>query len=166
MTPTCPVCSGDQFRATPVLWPELIAQWRLTPDEAAYIDRQQGFHCVACGCNLRAMALAAAITRAYGFGGDFRAFTQDRDCRHLRILELNPAGELTHLLARMPGRVLASFPEVDMTRLPYPDASFDLVIHSDTLEHVPNPVQGLAECRPSLLPPAPAPSPSPSSSAA
>jgi len=34
-----------------------------------------------------------------------------------------------------------------MQRLPHADESFDLVVHSDTLEHVPDPVRGLAECR-------------------
>jgi ubiquinone/menaquinone biosynthesis C-methylase UbiE len=30
--------------------------------------------------------------------------------------------------------------------LPYPDATFDLVLHSDTLEHVEHPVAALSEC--------------------
>jgi SAM-dependent methyltransferase len=34
-----------------------------------------------------------------------------------------------------------------MQHLPHPDGAFDLVVHSDTLEHVPDPVRGLAECR-------------------
>jgi SAM-dependent methyltransferase len=39
-----------------------------------------------------------------------------------------------------------------MQRLPYNDASFDLVVHSDTLEHVADPVAGLEECRRVLRP--------------
>jgi SAM-dependent methyltransferase len=31
--------------------------------------------------------------------------------------------------------------------MPYPDASFDLVVHSDTLEHVSQPIRALSECR-------------------
>lgn len=49
--------------------------------------------------------------------------------------------------ARLPDRRLASFPDVDMTSLPFPDDSFDVVLHSDTLEHVLYPVKGLSECR-------------------
>jgi SAM-dependent methyltransferase len=30
--------------------------------------------------------------------------------------------------------------------MPYGDGSFDLIVHSDTLEHVPNPERALAEC--------------------
>lgn len=34
-----------------------------------------------------------------------------------------------------------------MQDLPFPDASFDLVVHSDTLEHIPNGIRALHECR-------------------
>src|SRR5262245_54046557 len=39
-----------------------------------------------------------------------------------------------------------------MCRLPYPSEAFDLVVHSDTLEHVPEPVTALAECHRVLRP--------------
>jgi ubiquinone/menaquinone biosynthesis C-methylase UbiE len=39
-----------------------------------------------------------------------------------------------------------------MTNMPYPDRSYDLVVHSDTLEHVPQPVAGLSECYRVLAP--------------
>jgi ubiquinone/menaquinone biosynthesis C-methylase UbiE len=40
---------------------------------------------------------------------------------------------------------LAEYPAVDFQALPYPDKRFDLVIHSDTLEHIPDPVLALRE---------------------
>jgi SAM-dependent methyltransferase len=36
--------------------------------------------------------------------------------------------------------------------MPYPDESFDLVVHSDTLEHVLDPFRALSECRRVLRP--------------
>jgi SAM-dependent methyltransferase len=33
-----------------------------------------------------------------------------------------------------------------MTHLPYPAGGFDLVVHSDTLEHVEDPARALREC--------------------
>jgi ubiquinone/menaquinone biosynthesis C-methylase UbiE len=33
-----------------------------------------------------------------------------------------------------------------MESLPFEDSSFDLVVHTDTLEHVENPGKGLSEC--------------------
>jgi SAM-dependent methyltransferase len=135
-----------------VLWKSLIDEWRISPHEIAYIDRQQGLHCTSCRCSLRSMALAAAIMASYGFVGLFEEFVHSDTGKQLQVLEINEAGGLTPFLERMPARVLASYPAVDMTALPYEDASFDLVIHSDTLEHVPHPVRGLSECRRVLKP--------------
>jgi SAM-dependent methyltransferase len=66
--------------------------------------------------------------------------------RDRRILEINEAGTLTPWLSRLPKHVLTRYPECDMTRLPYPAGAFDLVVHSDTLEHVSDPDRALSEC--------------------
>ena len=149
---TCPCCGSTRAREQPVLWKELIDQWRLAAHEAAYVDRQQGLHCDRCGCNLRSMALARAITACFGFDGLLAEFVRSDDARRLRVLEVNEAGGLTPLLAALPGHVPVRYPEVDMMELPFEDAAFDLVVHSDTLEHVPRPIRGLCECRRVLKP--------------
>lgn len=136
----------------PVLWPALIDQWQLAPHEAAYIDRQQGFHCTKCGCNLRSMALANAIMSCFRFVGSFAEFVGSETPRRLQVLEVNEAGGLTPFLQTLPLHRLVRYPECDMMHLPMADESFDLVVHSDTLEHVPQPVIGLAECRRVLRP--------------
>jgi ubiquinone/menaquinone biosynthesis C-methylase UbiE len=46
----------------------------------------------------------------------------------------------------MPNHRLIEYPEFDMQNLTIKNSGFDLVIHSDTLEHVPNPEKGLSEC--------------------
>jgi ubiquinone/menaquinone biosynthesis C-methylase UbiE len=72
--------------------------------------------------------------------------------RRLRILEINQAGGLTQFLSKLPKHCLAVYPDVDMRHLPYPDCSYDLIVHSDTLEHVPQPVTALTECYRVLAP--------------
>jgi SAM-dependent methyltransferase len=129
-----------------VLWPALIDEWGLSPYETDYIDRQQGLKCRECGSNLRSMALALAICRCYGHAGTFAQFVREGSTRRLRILEVNEAGQLTPFLSKLPGHTIARYPEIDMLRMPYQDATYDLVVHSDTLEHVPQPVRALAEC--------------------
>jgi SAM-dependent methyltransferase len=147
MNPACHVCGGSDFAGRNVLWEDLIRQWQLAPDEAAYIDRQQGLHCRRCGNNLRSMALALAIVRACGFRGTLAELSVSPGAEKLRILEINNAGGLTPVLQRFPGHRLVAYPQFDMMALDIPDRSFDLVVHSDTLEHVEQPVTGLAECR-------------------
>jgi SAM-dependent methyltransferase len=142
----CRCCGSDQIGQRPVLWKELTDQWGLAPHEIAYIERQQGAHCQACGSNLRSMALAHALLACLGFRGVLSDFVRSDLAAPLRVLEINEAGDLTQFLRQLPRHVLVRYPEADMLNLAFPDLAFDLVVHSDTLEHVPSPIRGLAEC--------------------
>ena len=143
----CGVCGGREFAHTAVLWPQLVAEWSLSSDEAAYIDVQQGTHCVSCSANVRSIALARAIVAARGFNGPLTDFVADVGSQRVRLLEINTAGTLNAVLSRLPGHLLVSHPQCDMMNLTLADGAFDLVVHSDTLEHVIDPLQGLRECR-------------------
>jgi SAM-dependent methyltransferase len=141
----CPVCGGVQFSEGDVLWPELINAWQLSEQEVAYVNRQQGFHCKQCYNNLRAMGLSLAILREINFQG-----TLDQFCESLsdiKILEINTAGSLTPFFKKLSQHRLIEYPKFDMLDLAIESESYDLVVHSDTLEHVPNPERGLSECR-------------------
>ena len=142
----CPVCGGRRFITQPILWAELIDEWKLSADEIDYINLQQGFCCSSCKNNLRSMTLAAAVTSAFGFGGSFKDFCRtDLRIRRLTVIEINPAGNLSAFLQLLPKHALHSFPQLDMQRMSFADASTDLIIHSDTLEHVPDSKAALDE---------------------
>ncbi len=70
----CAVCGGTTLSDRAVIWDALAEGWRLTPEERAVVDRQQGTCCTKCGGNLQSVALAAAIQRL-GFSDACMVFT-------------------------------------------------------------------------------------------
>jgi SAM-dependent methyltransferase len=142
----CQICGHDCFVHEDVLWPDLVEAWQLNPMEVAYTNIQQGTRCERCGANVRSQALARALIEVTGGRGPLEDWVQQDAARGSRILEINEAGALTPWLSRLPGHVLGRYPECDMTRLPYQVGAFDLVVHSDTLEHVGDPGRALSEC--------------------
>lgn len=148
----CGVCGGANFTKHRVLWARLIEEWQLSPHETEYIDRQQGETCDRCGANRRSSALAKALCAFLGTASPLIEALSKPPGADLSILEINEAGTLTPYLKQCGGHVLGTYPQVDIHRLPFPDETFDVVIHSDTLEHVENPIQALVECRRVLRP--------------
>ncbi len=148
----CGICGGDQFLRRPVLWEKLISDWQLSPAEADYIDRQQGECCSRCGSNLRSIALANALRSWLGSSLPLLGFANTPEVKRFSILEINEAGTLSPVLRKFGEHVFGAYPQVDIHQLPYSEARFDLVVHSDTLEHVENPVHALTECRRVLKP--------------
>lgn len=143
----------------PVLWPELIAQWELTPQQASWMDLREGSRCAWCKCNLRSSQLArglvAAINRMVGGNASsLRTALARRAVGALRVAEINKAGNLHGTLKRFDGLRYSEFgsrypaiPSEDLMSLSFDDATFDLVITSDTLEHVPDVDLALREVR-------------------
>ena len=144
---SCSICGGSEFSYSEVLWPELISAWELVPYEAEYINRQQGFSCMDCGNNLRSMALADTLLNYYEFSGVLVEFVVSDIANNVNLLEINEAGGLSEALSKMPNRSLIEYPEYDIQNLPFESEIFDIVLHSDTLEHIYDPVKALVECR-------------------
>ncbi len=143
MSITCSICGSSEFELHEVLWDELVEDWNLSGSQRDYINRQQGFSCKNCSSNMRSIALASAIMRRFGFGGTFSEFVSESPS--ISVLEINPAGSLTRYLERLADHTLISYPEYDMQNLNIESGLFDLVVHSDTLEHVPNVEDALSE---------------------
>jgi SAM-dependent methyltransferase len=148
----CQICGHSTFVHDDVLWPELIHAWELSPAETASVNIQQGTRCASCGANVRSQALARALVHVMGGSGTLADRVEAATVRDLGLLEINEAGALTPWLSRLPRHTLARYPDCDITRLPFAEAAFDLVVHSDTLEHVSDPDQALRECRRVLVP--------------
>lgn len=149
----CAVCGNATFSRQRILWDRLIAEWSLSADEADYIDMQQGLYCTSCGNNLRSMTLAAAICRAFGSNVPLQQGCRDGGiARELSVLEINRAGGLTSTLRLLPNHVLVEYPDFDMQHMSCAANSVDVIVHSDTLEHVPDSITALRECHRILKP--------------
>jgi SAM-dependent methyltransferase len=127
-----------------VLWPKLIDEWELSPAEAESVNRREGQLCPTCMATLRSSSLALAITRSRGWRGSLDSLVMSGP--RLRVLEVNRAGDLTPWLEQLSGHRLVEHPDVDLQSMPFGDRTWDLIVHSDTLEHVDDPVSALGEC--------------------
>lgn len=154
----------SRFLTQKALWPELVAQWGLSSRWEHWFDLREGCRCLHCGSNLRSVQLAQAIltelvARTGVRAPSLAAALRDSRIQDLAVAEINSAGNLHPFLASLPRLRLSEFgsqrPEVpseDLARLSYAAASFDLVITSETLEHISDLSAGLAEIHRVLKP--------------
>ncbi len=97
---------------------------------------------------MRVRILADVLLEHYaGEARSIVGLVEEERFRLLDIVELNSIGRMHPLLAHLPRLTYAEYPEQDIQALTYPDASFDLVLTSETLEHVPDFRRALAETR-------------------
>jgi SAM-dependent methyltransferase len=134
----------------PAMWPELVAEWQLNAEWASWFDQREGSHCVRCGSNLRVSQLAEGIITTVNESlgskaASLRSLFRDPRALALSIAELNSAGAVHQYLALAPGLRHSEYgstsgdvPSEDLMHLSYADETFDLVVTSDTLEHVPD----------------------------
>jgi SAM-dependent methyltransferase len=87
------------------------------------------------------------VIAAFRFAGSFKDFCRSYEgIRQLTVIEINAASNLSSFLRLLPKHELHCFPQLDMQQMSFPDSSIDVIIHSDTLEHVPDSKAALKEC--------------------
>jgi SAM-dependent methyltransferase len=161
----CPACGRHaRLRRSAVLWPALVEEWELTPELHRAIDEREGTACLRCGSSLRARQLAEVLVDRLNarLGTRYRsldALCRSREAAGLRVAEINAVSGLHPFLARLGGLEYSEYgsddpqvPSQDLMRLGYEDGRFDLVVTSETLEHVPDIGRALAEIRRVLKP--------------
>lgn len=143
----CAVCGESNFIYQEVLPLDLIKQWQLSNEESENINKQQGMKCSNCNCNLRSIALAKAIGRSINTDEPLISASRNPIFADMKVLEINEAGQLSPVLRNFRKYQYCSYPQIDMRNMPFEDHSYDLVIHSDTIEHIENPISALKECK-------------------
>ncbi len=145
----CFVCGAKTrfVRNRWILSRELRRSW-----PASFVTRESML-CAECGSSRRVRLLADALLQLYGEGAvSVAELVAEARFRSLRVAEINAAGRMHPFLAAHPGLTYVEYPEEDVQALSWPDSSYDLVLTSETLEHVPDLHGALQEIRRVLRP--------------
>jgi SAM-dependent methyltransferase len=111
--------------------------------------------CTRCSSSLRVRRLADVLLAHYAAAASSVAeLVAEPGFRALDVAEINAVGRMHAYLARLPRLRHSEFGEggEDVQALSYPDGSFDLLLTSETFEHVPDWRRGLAETHRVLRP--------------
>jgi hypothetical protein len=161
----CTVCGrfGPMLYRRRVIPNRLAELWRLTPQLVEALARKESCDCAHCGAKLRARRLAQVLLDLYPTEHGRRPasisdWVEDPAVQELQIAEINRVDGLHDSLSRLPrlaysdfepgvpaGSTVAGVRSEDLTKLTYPDAMFDLIITSESLEHVPDLTSALEE---------------------
>jgi len=168
----CFVCGAidQQWQMNSTITDDLAQSWQLTKLQRQQLDRRESSFCPKCGNSLLNRSLAQAIVNQIQLPKVYSLieWIKRANRKGIRVAEINSCGKL-HLSLRKISRLyysefnldrnklsfwqkLRTPRHEDITKLSYHDNTFDLVLHSEVLEHVCDSHQALLECRRILKP--------------
>ncbi|MDB5352763.1 MAG: ubiG 2 [Planctomycetota bacterium] len=167
----CACCGrfGPMLRRPRAIPGKLVEMWGLSPRVAEALIRKETLDCAFCGAKLRARRLAKVVMETFPVEGSrprsLRDWSRRQEVSSIPVAEINLIEGLHEALTPLPGLAFSDFfagakpgeivsgvRHEDLTRLTYADQSFDLVLTSETLEHVPDLDAALSEIRRVLVP--------------
>jgi SAM-dependent methyltransferase len=152
-----------------VLTPRLAELWGLSTRQAEAFARKESLECTHCGAKLRGRRMAQVVLSLFPAGNppapSLAQWVLSPDVQHLRVAEINTIDGLHSFMSKLPCFSSSDYHDAkgtaaldtstrseDLTRLSYPDNSLDLILTSETLEHVPDLNAALREIHRVLLP--------------
>jgi O-antigen biosynthesis protein len=158
-TGQCVVCGRESmFRFDPtIITPQLREAWGISDRLVEAFNRKESMFCGSCGSSLRVRRLAAVLVQTFAESGglsckSFAELLENKEFRNLKIAEINACGGLHSYLKdhpnlsysewvcdATPGEMRDGVRCEDLQCLTYPDNYFDIILTSETLEHVPDP---------------------------
>ncbi|MEK7603247.1 MAG: methyltransferase domain-containing protein [Patescibacteria group bacterium] len=156
----CYACGNrEEFIFKQIITDSLAKSWELSDKDRWNFDRRESLFCAHCSNSLRTRMLAKTLVQIYGNqSNSLIQLVDESDFQSLSIAEINSCGNLHQFLVR-PNILYSEFesenssvPHEDLRKLNYKDNQFDLVLTSETLEHVPDLVGSLGEVKRVLKP--------------
>jgi SAM-dependent methyltransferase len=152
-----------------VVTPRLQELWGLSPALANALARKESCDCSHCGAKLRGRRLAQVLLTLYSGSAtparSLARWVELPEIRKLRVAEINTIDGLHSYVQKLPfysgsdyggdggaASLAQGARSEDLTRLTYPDNAFDLILTSETLEHVPDLNAALCEIHRVLAP--------------
>ena len=149
----CIHCGCRHFRQEAVIDDPLADAWELSDRERRWLDQREGNRCGNCGMSKRVRMLLWSIRKRCPPGPGLRILHLNQT--NALAAALQSLGSVTETLYR-PDRPLGSRIDgrsnEDMCRLTFEEDRFDLAVHSETLEHLPDYGRALDEVRRVLKP--------------
>ena len=157
----CYACGRNaDFKYHDVIGDDLAKQWNINSKLRKAFSQRESMHCSGCMSSLRLRTLSKAITYSLGKkGSSLKNLINDNEFKNLKIAEINACGDLHNILKDHKKLYYSEYepkdPSIrkeDLMKLSYPDNYFDIVLTSDTFEHIPDFNGGLKEVRRVLKP--------------
>mgnify|MGYP000860377089 FL=1 len=149
----CINCGCDQFSQKSVIDTELAECWGLSIQERQWLDEREGHYCLGCKMTKRVRMLLWSIKKL------------SRPSEEFKVLHLNQTNNLSEALRKVGqltettyqpkeplGKTVGGLLNQDICRLTFRNSQFDLVIHSEILEHLHDYQQALSEVQRVLKP--------------
>ena len=154
----CPVCGAKLvLLSRRIKGEKLVQEWKLDSRWENLFNQREGEICISCGASLRVRQLSLAFVRWMNnkYGTSCKSASEIASNANnglIRLAEINSCGALHKMLSKLPQLAYSEYgPDnikvrhEDLLKLTYPDKSFDLVLHSDTIEHAPDVDRALSE---------------------
>lgn len=155
---SCDACGGiGPYRFKEVINQKLSKEWNLDKIEKNLWSSRESMFCMYCGCSFRLRSLARAINihvnniRQTNFGS-LSENIENGGFNDLRVLEINSCGVLHEILKKIPKMTYTEYisadpaiPSEDIQNLSFANNSFDIILNSDVLEHIPYPRKAFEE---------------------
>lgn len=155
----CPAC-GNVLKVAyndNAICKELASDWELSDIDWTAFNKREGEYCVWCHFSLRTRIFTEALLKMLNqkMNTKYKSLSklvEDKKFLELKIAEINGCGGVNSHLSKNKNLYYSEYgsenPEIrheDLMNLTYESNFFDLVLNTETLEHIPNYRKALVE---------------------